>query len=736
MSGNTSRRGGRAQDGVILRAKRHPQATARDRARAYAFERIPPSVSKSPEGATVGIRKPAGRRPWTANHPNSVCSSSDGEHNGDSKTMTATFRPAPVHGGTVGCLAAAKDGGHKGCRGIQGQHVMHPAAVGSSASTPFTVAPSCKIDLRGCSRRPLPLPLVPAVSESGRGALPQARTSTQGAGLRSDGSGGRRREVGRLRNRHRGRSGLESGGNENISLTAGRLGTGNNGGCTGRFTNDTTTDAVSPDQGVVAAALRPLNHSRWRKVVARDDGSLSPLKSEAQDMDELTSLLRVSRNIFRKTEGFDENGNRPEEMRVSVVGNCTRPFSSASTVESNRSGDVVSTQGHKVELGHTHDVSGQLSSSAAAGTAPRQSIARKSNSPPPDYSLKSRRGGASLIAGSGGRTSTTRSRVGGRLAIDHDKSLRQGQRSVTAPTRTRVLEGSRGWGGGNDDHAGNGEDHTHRTSIIEGDGAHSGLEAVENVEGTPAPVKGDEPSDAPDEEKNGGQTALCGTVTAENRGQEDGCLPISVETFDPTTKEEDCTIHPPEQWVASPPLQAHVEENDATQQAADLNNALAIKEGGCIAGVVDAANWNENQDEADNGGWAYDEATSSWYAAAIVGGGTNDHGEGNGDAEGGWRYDEQNASWHQDASVWQMLDPQEPQYAQIPESAAATTGNVADNTAAASGDGHNDARRRGSRRKPSRKLLLDLDIGENVRGQNWTRDRFDTRNMFISRRSA
>lgn len=690
-SRNVSRRGEGAQDGQILRAKRRRPPTATDRARAYAFERIPPSDAKNLEGAAAGIGNLAApRHPWTANRLNSECFSTDREEKEKIKNVTAIFNSAPAHGAVAGCLFATKDGEHNGGSTEQGQRLMHPAAVEISDSPTLNFAPSCKIDLRGCSRRPLPLPLVAAESEAERGASPAEQTPSHGAGVPSDDRNDHHLEVGRLRDRHRERRGRKPGGNQSYSPTVVGFGATSNCRRTARLTNG-NAEATSPDVAVmVGAPLRPLRRSRWRNVVARDDRSSCPLKSEAQDMDELTSLLRVSRRIFSKAEGFEEVDNRPQKQRASMA--------------SIHNG-VVFTQGHHVELGHTGGVCDQLGAGAAAGFAPRNSVPRKSNSPPPDCSLKSRRFGE----GSGGNSSSRRSQVVGPLIHDPDES------SQITLTRASVLKGSRGQGEGNDENPGNAESQRHRKSTIEGDGAH---QAVDKAEGTPAPpVEVNDTSDAPDEENSVGQTAIDKTaVTPENHGHDDSSLPISAEAFDPTSNRNHAAHHPHGDWDSSPALQPFAEQYDAAQQAADMNNELTLTEEGYTTGVVDAANWLGSPEDNNNGGWAYDEATASWYASGIAGGETNDQGEGLDGVGGGWQYDEQTSSWYQGESVRHVRDPQELRIVRTPERAAIATDNVPDGAGGASGGEDRNTSRRGSSQKETGKLPLDLGVGENVRG--------------------
>lgn len=684
-STNASRRGERAEDGQILRAKRRLPPTARDRARAYAFERIPPSKVKNHEGTTVGIGGIAEQRPWTTNRLDPRCSSGDTEQKGDIEKLNASFTPAGLaHGATVGSLIATKHGGHSGRSGKQGQHLMPPAAVESSVSTPFAAAPSCKIDLRGCSKRSPPLPLADAESEAERGTPPAERTPTQVVGLPSDGRNGRRREVGRLRDRHRGRIGLESGGHQN------------NGGHTARLTDG---NADPPDLAVMAGApLRSIRHSRWRKSITLDDRSLYPLKSEAEEIDELTSLLRVSRRIFSKAQGFEEVVKHSEDQRVSMARSHAEQGSWTTALKMHRSGGAVSAQGENVELSRAKGVGGQLTSSAAGGNAPRERVLRVSNSSPPDRRLQSRRNGA----GQGGSSSSRRGRVADHLACDPDKPLLQGQSSQTALIRATGLEGPRGRGDG----------HDYDASHADVDGAHK---AVVSVEGTSAPFEGNRPSDASDMENSGGQMALDNTaVRPENHRRVDGSLAVSFETTDPVSNKYH-PVHPPEDSSSPPPPQPYAEQADATQQADDINNALPFTEGGYTTEVVDAANWYETQEEADNGGWTYDEATSSWVASAIVGGETNDH------VDEGWRYDEQTSSWYQDESVWHIMrDPHEPPIAQIPESAAVAADNANSSARGTSGDDDRDTIRSGYSQKQDHKLLLDRSVGDNVRGGlNW-----------------
>lgn len=780
-SGGASRRGGREEDGgVILRAKRRRPPTASDRARAYAFERIPPFTTRKTEGVNAdGIDEPTGRLPRTTHRLDSRCSGTDGEQNSDVKNMNAEYRPAPGREASTDRLfATTKHGGHNGGGSSeQGLHLMHPASVVEGpASAPSTVvAPSCKIDLRGCSKRPRPLPLLSAESELERGAAASSveRTPARVGILPSCGRRGRRREVGRPHDRYRGRGGLETDVTQNVSPAILRLGTANTGDRTAGLTNG-ATGAVSPDLAeIVAPPLQSLRHGgRWRKAITRDVPSSShPVKSEAQDMDELTSLLRVSRRIFSRAEGFEEIDSRrhPQQQGASMAGNPIEPRGSWRTPVPKTSGSegVVSAEGQNVELRHCdHHVGGQQSSSGAAVfSAPRNNSAlRKSASPPHVRSLQSRRPRAEPAGGS----PSTMGPVARRLAIDSDTPLRQGQSSQTTPIRATALEGSstgRGDDGGCDENAGISESQTDQKSAIEGDdGAH---EALENEEGAPALVECNGSSGDPHGGNSGeGHTVLDDdiAVTPEYLAHDDGLLSTSVEACDPTSNENHAA-HPPREGRVSPPSatqQPHAERNDATQPAADMNNAwtpATVEEGeytttATTRAVVDkaAADWHsealhekEEQEQEvglddNNGGWAYDEATSSWYASSAVveGGVTNGPGQGQGlhdsGVDEGWRYDEQTSSWYQDESFWHVRDPQEeeppPTAHMLPEGEAVATDSVvvAGSALGGSGGEGRETIRRGSSQEKSRKRTLCLSAGEHVRDGLWSRSLY----MYVS----
>lgn len=560
--------------GLVLRGKRHPRSTATDRARAYAFERIPPSSSAS-QSRLDALR------------------SIDGKQTEREDTNGATCGRAPPYGGSADYLRPGKDETGKKAGEMKRLSLMQPSALESSTSAPFAfVASSCKIDFRGCARRPLKLSLVSTGNSDSRDPSP---TLTEGMSSRYDRRRGRR---------HR--------GSKIASTMPGRLESGNTGGRMVQFT-PTRADVESTDlRGAVGAPSRRLRHTRRLKRVDRDDGCPHSVSCESQDEDGLVLLLDVSRRILKKAEGFEQSRTRSGELHRS----------SRTPARTHKRDGVGLAEACSVEVGQPCESRSHATFRAPVYTAVCSEEAKTANSSPSSLdrdhspSTKPRRG--------------IRRRLAPRR---HNSSSGAASRIKATLTAAEVVEGSRGLGSADDAYPDKEDtrEGAHPENMLEPSPEHSALGEEPAIDSTPALVEGDEVPEIPEKERETGYI--------------DG-NPIHHSPTSPQAPEGD----------------------DAVLQTAGASTQLVPLARKTSAVVVDAATWDEAQQSSDNCGWAYDEATSSWYAVGSTG-----IGDGQEHAIRGWRFDEQSATWHQDESVWQGHGPHEPPCIEASDRAPVTT---------------------------------------------------------------
>lgn len=301
--------------GVILRAKRRQDSTAIDRARAYAFERIPPSAHTGPNGtgrverATDGVERSAERPtrsgPYSSDKgmldPCGAAMGADGD--GNSR--------APAHG---------EFGGNKG-RDKPGLRLTRSSAEETPASTSAqAVAPWCKIDLRGCHKRPpLPLPLAPVHDISGleRPSVPVTRVLAGAVRLRS----GKRYLNTCSRDRHQG-GGRKVGANQNAGTAPGRHHTAVSRELLGDLARKIGSNASPAVVARAAPSRRRRRNARSGKPISRSvdvDGMYFP-ESEVADMEELTSLLSVSQRIFSRARRLHDSESPSRKERCAPAG--------------------------------------------------------------------------------------------------------------------------------------------------------------------------------------------------------------------------------------------------------------------------------------------------------------------------------------------------------------------------------------------------------------------------------
>lgn len=226
------------------------------------------------------------------------------EWQGPTERTTSSSDPAPAFEGSGGRLGTAKNEGEGEGGRLKRLHLMHPPASNISATCCAAVVPtSFKIDLRGCSRRPTPLPPADS-SSSGAGRL--SSPSIQRADLRPEAKENRPRSSRRRRKSTR----APAGGLKHVKGTGWLDPAGNRSSTL--YARKGTTDTAS---GVLEApTTRSLRPARHLAVLAGGPDCQHPLGSEAQDTDELNSLLSVSRRIFSKAEAFADVKNRPQQQ--------------------------------------------------------------------------------------------------------------------------------------------------------------------------------------------------------------------------------------------------------------------------------------------------------------------------------------------------------------------------------------------------------------------------------------
>ncbi|CAM9572880.1 unnamed protein product, partial [Scytosiphon promiscuus] len=292
--------------GMVLSARRRQDSTPADRARAYAFERIPRSTHKKGDGL-------ASRSMERATQPGS-CSSDEQQPGvcGDSADAdTGGVGRAPAHGGSVGNTG----------RGRRGLRLTPSSAEEIAACTPSqVVAPRCRIDLRGCHKRPPPPSPLAAVDDTsapiGR-PLPLRGTESQ-AGKRlvgvssaecsGDGPHGRRRKAGVKQIAGHALERLKAAsGRDPVRHPAQRMG-------------NIAGPAVLT--GSALSRRRPRHGRRRREVSPSGDvDAVCGPDSEVEDIDELESLLSVSRRILSKARGFQgAESPPPKESRAPAGG--------------------------------------------------------------------------------------------------------------------------------------------------------------------------------------------------------------------------------------------------------------------------------------------------------------------------------------------------------------------------------------------------------------------------------
>lgn len=312
---------GRTATGSILRARRCPQASDASRARAHAFARIPPlrghpsddcetrEIHEPTDSSLQNIRTTASR--------SSVCL--------NPTTRSGDPCYAPAHGSPAGGGLPSQNP-HSGKRlHLVDENIlkMRPTdAVGANV----IVAPSCKIDLRGCSRRPLPLPVIKdcvsqrMLRDEFPGAPPVVRDESTGGRAACRGrhprlverDGGRRTvldvEVGQKK--HLARQNAICKTARTATLTS-----------THRSSAGIETSGIPPNPGRgVSRKQRRRRRRSQRKILNRMDFSHRTPGARPDDgpgPDELKHLLSESFRMFRQVDehgSFNDDSDDPTSL--------------------------------------------------------------------------------------------------------------------------------------------------------------------------------------------------------------------------------------------------------------------------------------------------------------------------------------------------------------------------------------------------------------------------------------
>lgn len=271
----------RGQSGTILRARRRFNVSSSDRARTYAFKRIPSSKQEGDKPTSRGNNTESGQHSVNNTHPD--------VYNAGSDASIAGGVHAPAYGGgPAGCIVFVEsrrerlqlvDEGSEGCTGI-------PIGGG---------APSCTIDLRGGATRSFSSRLT-----NDRASIPPV---SQRPALVSTSDDITRLQV------QEGNGECETGLLLSRSTVVGRRQRYAVIGPENGATEQTTTTRSSGDhiyRGNFAqvAGNEPVPHRRVRRRRPRTPvagGRRHKHQSEASEFNQLQSLLNASRQMLSET---------------------------------------------------------------------------------------------------------------------------------------------------------------------------------------------------------------------------------------------------------------------------------------------------------------------------------------------------------------------------------------------------------------------------------------------------
>ncbi|CAM9749611.1 unnamed protein product, partial [Ectocarpus sp. 12 AP-2014] len=641
VSGSDAREGSISTGGIILRGKRRPMSTVRDRARAHAFKWIPSSNKTIPGKATIS--------------PGPCSASVDqpgGYHAGNDNGGRA-----PTHGSSIGCRQDENNEGQGASRRNYGRNLTPPTDLERLVNTPIAASPICTIDLRGCSRSPLPLPLAAVGDfEQGERLSPPTPSPARVDGSPSEqqrhGCGG----VGRGSDRHQ-VGDAETCVNQDNSSVSERVDTASTTrGHDGHVTRLMRTGLAANLMG--SSSRRP-RYTRRRKPTSRGEDCLFAPKSEAQELEDLTSLLSISRRIFSRTKGFAETDNLPEERRTQGATRAPRSPSSENGKRPDSSGTEPDT-----------------SKSGLPGTVLVAGLGRSHSTNAPEETDK-----CGQMPSSAGKGDTTASTKAARAERPQDSRERS------------------------DDSTGK--------EAIDGEG-YPADNAASSGQAPPASIRATLPRNMQCDDRTPEVPPTAETFPhGESRVVFTG-NPFPAQDFDAITCRS--TDDPPHEPAASsPPPRAYpaicpdARETTTPTTAGESHylegaEKAAVVDDAATAGDVEYSTYQNGED-----GWAYDEATAAWYAVDPLNYGAT--AERLGDSGGGWRYDEQREAWYQDG-------PQDSSCVLVPTPTRVDTEKTGEKDNGATGEDRSGSRRRGSRRIPGRSLVA---LGSGVREKDAVR---------------
>ena len=749
-SGEGNNRGSMKR-GVVLRARRRPRTTSGDRAKAYAFAIIPPSLrhGRGTSTTTTATATTAGKlaERFTDSRPK-LRPSSDGKVE---TSWNAEDDRAPAHGESTNGLGRAS---RETFGRLQGNdmRLMSEAVTDRWGENITGIATSCKIDLRGCcSRQPFPFGAVTedSVSHSRAGSLQVTPSVGRGEHLTPGGRRRRQRRADVSRSRRR-RSNPELEGVQHSP--SGR-----------HWATDTLTSIGS----VTATRLQQQQQRRVQRRV-RDD-CRHPAKSERQDADDLKSLLSASRLIFDEIEGHCE------DVTPEVTENGTLPDNYDGVNLSRKNVETVRTQNHRAPVRGTINLSaeGEISSrevrarwhdSHGRGNVPHRRLTDEpdshiagtahwgENNHQPGLSQHQQHGSTMLVCVNDG-DQNSRPRLEDRSTVHHPDGLPAlgvaasdachpgaGARARSKPVAVRANGSNhrlvdtafpidkRGAGGS--------RQQTLQPSVTDvGDTRIAAVAATRSTANTPAFVQAG--------------------ITMHSHVPE---VSVAVLPGEPGHDEGHADSHSGNSPVIDSPVETgknfgYLALNRSPDQQATYPSKPSYDEGGSGGGgeggprhasgesndpprveaLAEGVQTGYLPENYSSNGWVYDETSGSWMFQ------TNDapapsEAHDTGDADDGWRYDKHRAAWYYEEPATDGAQPfnrpeqhQEVQQQYVTSKPitggsrgrtvstfARVAGNSRSTAAAATGKWGGGARRQGSRKKPkknrfgaaSRALLL------------------------------
>lgn len=654
--------------GLILLSQRRLPISSSDRARAYAFKIFPPS-HKLGARATTDVDKLADF------FPERVIDSSVGSHlstDAEFETNANGEDSAPAHGEVFGYqrCASKATGNNEHQKGL---HLIDELAVENGAAPLRLFSPSCKIDLRNCSKLSFPFPLSeqrPSASMDGMAHFPapSARVTP----------GERRR--GRCVDRDRGRKQRSERG---LSyLLPGSAGARASfpkaahfdkatkaplGPAADQFFNKGFANLVDP----TPAKRRRLRRPRERGTDLRGDCQYLA-RSEAEDLDELKSLLSASCKIFSEAEGLVSPWSECDRSSSSF--NCTDTVSNGGVASTRCENNVVlSNQGKDVEaIATTSTYAGDKKSAnetasgydkrGVAPNLPTLRFGRTSGVPENENGPEVEKRGPGPVKKRFGQRAGSRAvmelrNVKDRVAPRHPvKKSRIETVHGTATFKAEqvncchdggMLEESNGYDAmepvGGCDATKSGQDP--QFSTTGGRDVQSLGEAISSIEDKPA-FTGSGNEMCPlgiEHDRKVAITEPENDMHDTNGGGENGGAVSDSADVVASTYYHSATDKQP-QWAVERSEAYGMRRGSAEQNPSESIDLQRVAEGNKAA-VETSSKYVPHPNQE----WTYDEPSASWYVVAC---GVDKGNEGRGPDYNGWRYDEQSGTWYQGDFAW------------------------------------------------------------------------------------